>query len=103
MFKSINLLKILLHSIEFGFSSMVNDGKEDSHPHICINGFETKGQVSAFLSCHLFWEFRPIFPVSGKAINIDAVIPSVHLSFSGPLPRHSSMQGFVLTAWDANG
>lgn len=40
---------------------MENDRKEDSHPHICINDFETKGQVSAFLSCHLFCEFRPIF------------------------------------------
>lgn len=82
---------------------MENDRKKDSHPHICINDFETKGQVSAFPSCHLFCEFRPIFPVSGKSINTDAVISSVRLLFSGPLPRHSSMQGFVLAAWDANG
>ena len=82
---------------------MANDRKEDSHPHIFINGFETKGQVSASLSCHLFCEFRPIFPVSGKAISIDAVISLVHSLFSGLLPRHSSMQGFVLAAWDMNG
>lgn len=60
---------ILLHSIEFGFSSLVKDLKETFIP--VFMQFVLKPSLSPFV---ISSEFSPIFPVHGKAVDTDDVV-----------------------------